>query len=463
MKVLVTGAAGFIAGYLIDDLLQHGYEVVGLDNYSKYGVVEKSYQQPPALHVRRRRRDGRGLDEATAGPCDHLIAWAARIGGISYFHEYAYDLLAENERIIAATFDAAIEAFRAGRLKKITVLSSSMVFENATQFPTPESHLGSARRRSSTYGFQKLACEYFAKGAWEQYKLPFTIVRPFNCVGIGEQRALGSKRIPSGNVTLAMSHVVPDLVQKDRSEGKIRCTFWVKATRCGIIPMAAIWPAASACAWNIRPRSNEDFNLSTPMATSVRELAELIWKRLRGERAVPDGFRSGLSARRAVSLAGREQGGPGLGIPGDHDARSDARRGHSLDRAGSARGAILMNGAAGNHSSASSFRSTTRARTSRSVCGGFGRRSQSLPHEILVCYDFDADATLPAIQAMSDCPPSLRLVKNDLGRGVAYALQARISGRPGRRDRDHDGRPFRSARGHSGDGSRRFARKGPTW
>ena len=48
----------------------------------------------------------------------------------------------------------------------------------------------------------------------------------------------------------------------------------------------------------------------------------------------------------------------------------------------------------------------------------------SLPHEILVCYDFDADATLPAIRAMSDCPPSLRLVKNDLGRGVAYALQA---------------------------------------
>ncbi len=48
----------------------------------------------------------------------------------------------------------------------------------------------------------------------------------------------------------------------------------------------------------------------------------------------------------------------------------------------------------------------------------------SMPHEILICYDFDADATLPAIRAMTDCPPSVRLVKNDLGRGVAYALQA---------------------------------------
>ena len=44
--------------------------------------------------------------------CDHLIAGAAMIGGISYFHTYAYDLLATNERIIAATCDAAIRAHR---------------------------------------------------------------------------------------------------------------------------------------------------------------------------------------------------------------------------------------------------------------------------------------------------------------------------------------------------------------
>ena len=33
--------------------------------------------------------------------CDHFVAGAAMIGGISYFHTYAYDLLATNERIIA--------------------------------------------------------------------------------------------------------------------------------------------------------------------------------------------------------------------------------------------------------------------------------------------------------------------------------------------------------------------------
>src|SRR4029079_1878698 len=61
---------------------------------------------------------------------------------------------------------------------------------------------------------QKLACEYYAQGAWEQYKVPYTICRPFNCVGIGERRALTDKEVPSGNIKLAMSHVVPDLVQK---------------------------------------------------------------------------------------------------------------------------------------------------------------------------------------------------------------------------------------------------------
>ena len=47
------------------------------------------------------------------------------IGGISYFHEFAYDLLAENERILASTFDAAIAAHRDGHLERIIVRQSA--------------------------------------------------------------------------------------------------------------------------------------------------------------------------------------------------------------------------------------------------------------------------------------------------------------------------------------------------
>ena len=46
-KVLVTGSAGFIGGYLVEELLGRGHSVVGLDNYSKYGKTERSYDDHP--------------------------------------------------------------------------------------------------------------------------------------------------------------------------------------------------------------------------------------------------------------------------------------------------------------------------------------------------------------------------------------------------------------------------------
>src|SRR6202167_5932803 len=158
VKVLVTGASGFICGYLIQELLEHGYDVVGLDNFSKYGRLQKTYDSHPRYKLVEGNAKDVALMKELLSDCDHFIAAAAMIGGISYFHELAYDLLAENERIIASTFDAAIWAHEAKkRLKKITVLSSSMVFESATQFPTPEGEQLKCPPPLSTYGFQKLA------------------------------------------------------------------------------------------------------------------------------------------------------------------------------------------------------------------------------------------------------------------------------------------------------------------
>ena len=105
------------------------------------------------------------------------------IGGISYFHTYAYDLLATNERIIAASCDAAIAAHRDGRLRKVTYLSSSMVFESADEWPSYEGQQREIPPPLSSYGFQKLAVEYFARAAWEQYQLPYTHRAPVQLRG----------------------------------------------------------------------------------------------------------------------------------------------------------------------------------------------------------------------------------------------------------------------------------------
>jgi nucleoside-diphosphate-sugar epimerase len=281
LKVLVTGAAGFICGYLVAELLDAGHEVVGVDNFSKYGPVRRTFDDDPRYRlVEGDAKDAELLTELAAG-CDHLVAGAAMIGGISYFHEFAYDLLAENERICAATFDAAIGAFRLGRLRKITVLSSSMVFESASLFPTPEGAQLTSPPPRSTYGFQKLATEYFARGAHEQYGLPYTIVRPFNCVGIGERRALRDHDVMSGNVKLAMSHVVPDLVQKV-VKGQDPLHILGDGTQVRHYTYGGDLAMGIRLAMESERALNEDFNLSTARSTTVRELAELVWRKVHG-------------------------------------------------------------------------------------------------------------------------------------------------------------------------------------
>lgn len=279
-KVLMTGSSGFIGGYVVEELLRRGHEVVGLDNLSKYGKVFRSYDNDARYEfVEGDARDHHLLTELLAD-CDHLIAAAALIGGISYFHKYAYDLLATNERIIASTCDAAIEAHRAGRLQKVTYISSSMVFESTDSWPSYEGQERHVPPPRSSYGFQKLAVEYFARAAWDQYRLPYTIVRPFNCVGIGEVRAMAEGEVSSGNIQLAMSHVVPDLVQKI-VKGQDPLHLLGDGSQIRHYTYGADLADGIVTALEHPDALNEDFNLSTSESTTVLELAERIWARLR--------------------------------------------------------------------------------------------------------------------------------------------------------------------------------------
>jgi nucleoside-diphosphate-sugar epimerase len=156
-----------------------------------------------------------------------------------------------------------------------------MVFESADEWPSYEGQQREIPPPLSSYGFQKLAVEYFARAAHDQYGVPYTIVRPFNCVGVGETRALGEVEVQSGNVKLAMSHVVPDLVQKVLKaqdplhllgEGdQIRHYTYGGDLARGIVD-AMEHPDAL----------NDDFNLSTSESTTVLELAASIWRQVHG-------------------------------------------------------------------------------------------------------------------------------------------------------------------------------------
>ena len=310
--VLLTGSQGFIGGYLATQLLEKGYRVIGVDNFSKYGEVKRSHDSHPDFQLLR-------VDLSKAKPLydiyidvDYIIAGAAMIGGISYFHKYAYDLLATNERILANTFDTAINLHKAGRLKRLVVISSSMVYEGADYYenhiediiteygadchgidaikntdlsPWPSKEGDEVDKLPpprSTYGFQKLSSEYFCKGAHEQYGLPYTIVRPFNCVGLGEEEAIGEAEVYSGNVKLQMSHVLPDIVNKIlKGQNPLRILGDGKQVRCythGKDIARGIVEAMES------PKGlNEDFNIAADRETTVLELAKLAWKEIHGE------------------------------------------------------------------------------------------------------------------------------------------------------------------------------------
>lgn len=278
-RVLVTGSAGFIGGYIVEELLRQGHEVVGIDNFSKYGPTSKSYDTNfNYSFVDGDVRDVELMSRLTEN-CDQLIAGAAMIGGISYFHTYAYDLLATNERIMASTCDAAISAFKKGRLKKVTYLSSSMVFESTTTWPSCEGDQLRIPPPLSSYGFQKLSVEYFARAAFDQYQLPFTIVRPFNCVGVGEGRATGEVEILSGNVKLAMSHVVPDIIQKV-IKGQDPLHILGDGSQIRHYTYGGDLAKGIAAAVFHPNAMNNDFNISTKESTTVLELAEMIWNKI---------------------------------------------------------------------------------------------------------------------------------------------------------------------------------------
>jgi len=283
-KVFVSGDRGFIMGYVIPLLLKNNIEVWGIDNDWKYGPVEKSFDNHPLYHhIQGDAKDYELQNNILIeNNIDVFLLGAALIGGISFFHSIPYKLLNENEQIAAASFDAAINAYKTSNLQKIVVMSSSMVFESVTQWPSKEGDQLSFPPPISSYGFQKLAMEYWASAAFKEHGLPYTIVRPFNAVGIGEYRAKLDKEVMSGNIKLAMSHVIPDLIQKI-IKGQYPLRIFGNGDQIRHYTYAGDIAEGIYQCILYNDKDNNDFNISTNQGHSVLELAKIIWSRLKTE------------------------------------------------------------------------------------------------------------------------------------------------------------------------------------
>lgn len=264
---LVTGGAGFIGSAVVRNLLGRGEEVRVVDNLSKgsrsnvpAGVeyVEGDLTDPDLCRM--------AFKDVEL--CFHL---AAKIGGIGYFHRYPAAILDDNNLMLSQVFRTATELGT-----KIVYISSSMVFERATEFPTPETAIDRSPPPFSAYGFSKLVGEWYCHAFNEQFGTPFAIARPFNAYGPGE--------LPEEEPGLA--HVIPDLIRKiltsERPIGlfgdgsQTRSFTYVDDVADAIVTIGSD-PAGEG----------EDFNIGTGIETSIRELLAILWRAC-GKRGEPE-------------------------------------------------------------------------------------------------------------------------------------------------------------------------------
>jgi UDP-glucose 4-epimerase len=211
------------------------------------------------------RGDLRSADEARAvtSGCSHVIHLAAIVGGIANFHRLPHTLLAVNTGLYNSVFRAALEE----QVERLLYVSSSMVFERASVFPTPEEHVHVCPAPHSAYGFSKLAGEVFCRALHDEHGLRYTICRPFNAYGPGE--------LPDTESGIA--HAVPDLIAKALSGQRpleifgtgeqTRTLTHVHDIADGIVT-ALQHPAAE----------NEDFNISAWDERTIAAIARIVWE-----------------------------------------------------------------------------------------------------------------------------------------------------------------------------------------
>lgn len=257
-KFLVTGGAGFIGSEITKQLLDAGHSVRVADNLSKKDAsVDKR-----AEFLKVDLTDSTQAKKAFQ-KIDICINAAAKIGGIGYFHKYPATILSENNKIYSCTFEAAVAA----KIRRLVYISSSMVFESATTFPSKEEDIEKIPPPVSAYGFSKLSGEWYCHSFWDQYKLPFSICRPFNAYGINE--------VPEREVGYA--HVIPDLVKKILdgqyplellgNGQQTRCFTHVSDIAKGVIAVALH-----------KNGENEDFNVGSDQEIKMLDLAAKIWQ-----------------------------------------------------------------------------------------------------------------------------------------------------------------------------------------
>jgi UDP-glucose 4-epimerase len=257
-RVLVTGGAGTIGAAVVKRLLADpAYEV----RVSDQRLAPQWMREGCEVHT----GDLRVPEQAQAAikGCSHVIHLAAIVGGIANFHRLPHTLTEVNNALYNSIFRAALEV----EVERFAYVSSSMVFEQAELFPTPEEYLPRCPTPISAYGFSKLTGEVYCRAAHDEHGLPFTICRPFNAYGPGE--------MPDAEPGIA--HAVPDLINKVLA-GQRPLQIFGSGEQTRTLTHVEDIADGVVTAMSSPAGLNEDFNISAARELTIAEIARIIWE-----------------------------------------------------------------------------------------------------------------------------------------------------------------------------------------
>lgn len=179
MKVLVTGADGFIGSHLTESLLEKGYEVKAFTFYNSFNTwgwldtLPKDKLDQIEIFSGD-IRDPNGVYEAMKG-VDKVFHLAALIAiPFSYHSPDSYV-----DTNIKGTLNV-LQAARKHETNRVLITSTSEVYGTAQYVPIDEKH---PFQGQSPYSATKIGADRLAESFYRSFDLPVTIVRPFNTYG----------------------------------------------------------------------------------------------------------------------------------------------------------------------------------------------------------------------------------------------------------------------------------------
>ncbi len=262
MKVLVTGAAGFIGSHLTDHLLEHGHAVVGFDDLSAGSldnlVLAQERREFSFIHGDVRNRIA--VDEALRG-CDAVVHLAAH-AGVRMIVDSPLAALEVNARGAEVVLHAAAQA------RTPTLLAStSEVYGHSLRFPSREDDpisIGSPTIGRWSYACAKIYDEFYALALHRERELPVVISRLFNTVGTRQSGRYGM--------------VVPRLIQQALAGEPLTVYGDGTQTRsfCAVEDVVAVLLRQLE---RLDSSNGEVFNIGNPAETTIADLAKRIIER----------------------------------------------------------------------------------------------------------------------------------------------------------------------------------------